>query len=287
MDVQEILEYRFLQIDSFYLDLYKVLAVVVLYFVTRFALYLVARVMNRSKRLDTGRKHSLMLIIRYVVWVLSIALMLETVGIKVTFLLAGSAALAVGIGLGMQQLFNDLASGVFLLFEGTVEVGDVLEVDGVVGEVRKIRLRTTELLTRDDTILIVPNHKFVTEKVLNWSHNYEKTRFAVTVGVAYGSNVELVTQLMLECAEKHPQVSNKPAPMINMVSFGDSALEMVLYFWSEDPFGIEMVRSDLRFAIDKAFREARVVIPFPQRDLHIRPSNAAFPMAKEDQNEGN
>lgn len=270
MKLTEILEYRFIDIGNFYLDLSKVLAVLVLYAITRLVLTLISKVLNRSKRLDSGRKHSLFLIIRYLVWVISLALMLESVGVKVTILIASSAALAVGIGFGLQQLFNDLVSGVFLLFEGTVEVGNVLEVDGIVGQVLEIRLRTTELLTRDDTVLIVPNHKFVTENVLNWSHNFEHTRFAIQVGVAYGSDADKVQELLLACAEAHPKVVSKPAPLVNLSNFGDSALIMNLYIWSEDPFGIELIRSDLRFAISRSFQKHGIVIPFPQRDLNFK-----------------
>jgi len=274
MTITEMLDYKLISLENFNLSFSSLLAAFFIIGLTKLLLVIMKKVLTRRKKLDEGRKHALLTIITYFFWVIAIALSLEAMGISVTILIAGSAALLVGIGIGLQQLFNDLMSGIFLLFEGSIEVNDTLEVDGIIGKVLEINLRTSKLLTRDDTIVIVPNHKFVSEKVLNWSHNYENTRFYVNVGVAYGTNTRLVKQLLLQVAKGEGEISAQPEPFVRFNDFGNSSLEMQLFFWSENPFGIETTRSNLRFAIDDAFRENNVTIPFPQRDLHFK---NAFP----------
>lgn len=219
---------------------------------------------------DEGRSHSVFLIIKYFVWVIAIAISLQSIGINVSILIAGSAALFVGIGFGLQALFNDLVSGILLLIEGTVKVGDIIEVDGTVGKVTEINLRTSNIITRSDTVIIVPNHNFVSEKVINWSHNDLKTRFEVSVGVAYGSDVQLVKESLLMVADECPDVAKKPKPKVWFTDFGNSSLDFKLLFWSEQVFAIQNTESDLRFAIDAIFRNNDITIPFPQRDLHIK-----------------
>jgi small-conductance mechanosensitive channel len=129
------------------------------------------------------------------------------------------------------------------------------------------------VLTRDGIMIIVPNHKFIIEKITNWSHNSESTRFKVEVGVAYGSDVERVKTLLLDCAQSHPKIiTNKEdhKPFVRFVDFGDSALKFEIFFWTTDIFNVEHIKSDLRFSIDKQFRDNAITIPFPQRDLHIK-----------------
>jgi small-conductance mechanosensitive channel len=197
-------------------------------------------------------------------------MILDTLGIRLTLLLAGSAALLVGIGLGLQQVFKDIVSGFFLLFEGNLKVGDVVELEGDVGIVKEIGFRTTKIENRDNIILIIPNSKFIGENVINWSHIEQKTRFSVDVGVAYGSDVELVKKVLLECARDHQEVTEYPKPFVRFDDFGNSSLDFQLFFWTDNAFRVENIKSDLRFAIDKKFRENKITIPFPQRDVHIK-----------------
>jgi small-conductance mechanosensitive channel len=195
---------------------------------------------------------------------------LDTVGIKITFLLASSAALLVGLGLGLQQLFQDFVSGITLLIEGTVKVGDIVETaNGEVGQVDEINLRTSKLRTRDNIILIVPNSALIISPVINWSHIEQTTRFSVKVGVAYGSDVEKVTELLLMCTNEHKKIVKKPAPHVFFKDFGNSSLDFELLFYTNETFRVERIKSELRYAIDKAFRENNITIPFPQRDVHI------------------
>ena len=205
--------------------------------------------------------------------VLAIILAIESVGIDITWLIGASAALLVGIGMGMQQTFNDIISGIIILFEGTIEVGDVLEIDELVGTIREIRLRTCKIETRESIVVIVPNSKFVTSNVINWSHNNKTTRFNVEVGVAYGSDVGLVKKVLLECADKHGEVLKKPFAFVRFEGFGESSLDFRLFFWTNRIWEVENIKSDLRFMIDDRFRESGITIPFPQRDVHFYPNN--------------
>jgi len=219
---------------------------------------------------EMGRRLSAYAIGQYIVWILAILLSLEALEFDITIFLAGSAALLVGIGLGLQDLFRDFISGIVMLFDGTIRVGDVLEVDGVVGEVKEMRLRTSILVDLDGIVLIIPNSKFVTQKVVNWTHNKRRTRFDVTVGVAYGSDVNMVKHVLIECAKAHNQVVKSPEPFVQFIDFGDSQLTFRLQFFSTSVFAIENVKSDIRFNIVKAFVENDIRIPFPQRDIHVK-----------------
>lgn len=275
MDLKEILEYKLLDFAKYELTTSNVLAVVFIILVTQLVLFFIKKLILSKKaivntKMDSGRRRSVFQILKYFIWVVSIGLCLEAIGIQMNVLLAGSAALLVGIGLGLQQIFNDFVSGILLLFEGTIEVGDVVEVDGIVGRVVNIKLRTSEIISRDDINIIIPNHKMVSENVINWSHSGEKTRFYVQVGVAYGTDTDKVITISREVLINHPMVCQEPKPFIRFNDFGDSALIFQLIFWSEDIFRIEIIKSDIRIELDKAFRQNGISIPFPQRDLHLR-----------------
>lgn len=221
------------------------------------------------KKIDLGRQYALKQFLNYIIWVLVILTIMEIIGVG-SMLWASSAALLVGIGLGLQDTFKDLISGIVILIEGTVEVGDIVEVDGVVAKVNLIGLRTSHVETRDRVVILIPNSKLVIEKVVNWSHNDSPTRFSIKVGVAYGSNLQLVSELLLRAAASHPKTLQNPPPSFQFKNFGDSSLDFELYFFSEEFFRIEVVKSEIRLEIDRQFRENGVKIPFPQRDLWLR-----------------
>lgn len=277
MSIKEILEFRILELDNYSLTLINLLGAIVTIVITKLVILAIEKVLNKyseAKKIDKGRQHSLFAIVKYFIWVIAITIGLEIVGVKITILVASSAALLVGLGLGLQQIFNDLVSGLFLLFEGTVKVGNVMEIDGIVGKVREINLRASKVITRDDIVMIVPNHKFISENVINWSHNQTSSRFHITVRIAYGSDTALVKSLLLGAANELLLISRQPAPFVRFDDFGDSGLIFSLYFWGEEVFRIENVKSDLRFLVDQKFRENNIIIPFPQRDLHIKSSNS-------------
>ena len=210
--------------------------------------------------------------IRYVVYVVVVIAVLNSAGIDITILLTASAALFVGLGLALQELFQDIIGGLFIIVDKSLLVGDVVEMDGKVGRVIDIKLRTTRLLTRDDKVMIIPNHKFTEDIILNFTQNHRTTRELVRVGVAYGSNTELVKKLLLETVTEQPGITKKPAPFVLFEDFGDSALVFSINFFVTDSFVDPKIKSQVRYKIDQKFRDHGITIPFPQRDVHFYPN---------------
>lgn len=251
-------------------DLFEMILVVI---IVRMIFWAIKKFFTRKHqegKLEAGKQYAIVQIINYVMWVIALVLAIDSLGFKITVLLAGSTALLVGLGLGLQDFFRDLVAGFIILTERTVTVGDVVEVNGTVGRVKNVGLRTTSLVTRDDIILIIPNTQLTVNNVINWSQNRMVTRFNVDVGVAYGSDTELVKSILIECANEHDEIVGIPEPTVFFSDFGNSSLDFSLMFFSKNLFRIERTKSELRFAIDKKFRENKVTIPFPQRDLWVR-----------------
>jgi small-conductance mechanosensitive channel len=205
---------------------------------------------------------------------------MHTSGVNVTAVFAASAALLIGVGLALQTLFQDIISGIFILVDQSVHVGDIIELEGKVGRVLDIRLRTTRAVTVDNKVLVIPNHLYLTNILFNWTENGTETREFVDVGVAYGSDVELVKSILLDIAKAQPTVLKNPAPMVLFRDFADSSLSFRVAFTLIDSFDVRFTQSNIRFEIDKAFKQNNITIPFPQRDVHVYPTNG-YEMMKE------
>ncbi|MBI9062793.1 MAG: mechanosensitive ion channel [Marinilabiliaceae bacterium] len=223
------------------------------------------------KQMDVGRSKTVFQIIRYLIWVITIVVLLDSMGLNINVLVAGSAALFVGLGFGLQVLFNDFVSGLVILFDGSIRIGQIVEMQGgIIGKVLEVGLRSTTLLTRDNIIMIIPNHKLVSDNVINWDYNEAKTRFFVEVGVAYGSDVRLVEKVLVQSAQEQSQVLIHPSPFVYFSNFGNSSIDFKLFFWVSDAFYVEKIKSDIRFNVDHNFRVNNIEIPFPQSDLHLK-----------------
>jgi small-conductance mechanosensitive channel len=222
--------------------------------------------------IDVGLQHTISTVVKYVIIGTGIFVALENIGFDLSVITALAAVLMVGIGFGLQNIANNFISGLIILFERPIKVGDFVAIGDILGEVKSISARSTKVTTLDNISVIVPNADFLSNSVTNWSHSELKTRIHINVGVAYGSDTELVRKIMIEIAEKHAKVLKKPAPDVWFREFGDSSLNFSLLIWTTEPHLHDVIRSDLNFAIDKAFREQGVEIPFPQRDLHLRTS---------------
>jgi small-conductance mechanosensitive channel len=256
-----------------HLVLGNILLILVMFAIAKGVLLLIEKVINRRVkkfRVDEGRGYAIYQLTSYFVYTITVLLAFDFAGFHITVILASSTALLVGLGLGLQDVFKDWVAGFVLLAERSITAGDIIEVDGIVGEIEQVGLRTTVMKTRDDIILVLPNSKLTSNYVINWTQNGKTTRFALSVGVAYGSDTSKVKALLLEAAQEHKQVNKHPAPLIHFEDFGDSSLDFKLLFFSNELFRIERIKSDLRFSIDKKFREHKVTIPFPQRDLWIK-----------------
>jgi len=269
-----VLEFKLFTINNYSLTVANIFSALLILVVTRLLTFLIQKILHRSfikqNLSDKGKEYAINQILRYLIYTIALVLMIESLGFNVTILIASSAALFVGIGLGLQDIFKDILSGVFLLFERTIQVGDIVEIDSLVGRVKEINIRTSKVRTRDGIMIIVPNNNLISAKVINWSMENKITRFGVKVGVAYGSDTKLVEDILTKVAVDHPNVLNKPEPKVFFRDFGNSSLDFELMFWSEHTWEIEFTRSDLRFKIDQAFRDSNVTIPFPQRVLHIK-----------------
>ncbi|MGB7393971.1 MAG: mechanosensitive ion channel domain-containing protein [Pricia sp.] len=220
--------------------------------------------------------------IRYVIYVIVILITMSAAGIDITLLLTASAALFVGLGLALQDLFKDIIGGIFIITDKSLHVGDVVEVDGKVGKVFEIKLRTTRAITRDDKVIVIPNHHFITDIIYNHTQNHKMTREKVDIGVAYGSDVDLVTKILVNAAKSETGVLKNPKPFVMFDDFGDSALLFSLNFFISDSFSVPRLKSGMRYKIDAQFREKGVTIPFPQRDVHLY-QPAAFRVERPDQ----
>lgn len=249
------------------------LAILIFIFARLFAWLITQVAMHpyyQKSKVDVGTQYAVNQLMTYVIFVIAFFVAVESLGVQFAWLWGGAAALLVGVGLGLQQTFNDLTSGIILLFERSIEVGNVVDLDGTVGIVRKIGLRTSLVETRDNIIILVPNSQFIVDQVVNWSHFDDKARFEVNISVAYGSDTDKVKKLLLQVAKENAFVLEHPSPSVLFGGFGDSSLDFKLYFWSRNFMFIERVKSDIRFDVDKVFRENDVTIPFPQRDLWFK-----------------
>jgi len=274
--MKSIIDFEIFSIGKYSLTVGMVLTVVLLIFITRVFLWVVEKIIFRNRKFrkyDEGNLHSLFQIIKYIVWIFVILIILDTIGLKLNVLLAGSAALLVGIGLGLQNTFNDFISGLILLFEGSIRVGDILQIDDEVVKIKIIGMRTSEAINRDDIVIILPNSLITTNKVINWSHQSKKTRFKIDVGVAYGSDVDLVMGILKKSAFEHPEISDKESINVLFLDFGNSSLDFELLFFSKNIFRIEKVKSEIRIIINRKFIENKITIPFPQIDLHLKSNN--------------
>jgi potassium-dependent mechanosensitive channel len=229
-----------------------------------------SRLISRSDPARAGIGYAVGRIAQYIAVIVGLVIALENVGFNLGALAAVGAVIGVGIGLGLQGIAQNFVSGLILLIERPIERGDFLVVGDVVGRVRDISMRSTTILTRDGVSIIMPNSELVSTQVTNLTQPTIEYRSRVRVGVAYGSDTELVRDTLLQIANEHAKILAEPAPNVQFVDFGQSSLDFELLFWIDDPLSERITQSDLRFSIDAAFREKGVQIPFPQRDLHLR-----------------
>src|SRR6266581_3485961 len=221
--------------------------------------------------LDRSLQYAIAQLVSNLVLIVGIFIVLENTGIHLGALTVFAGAVGVGIGFGLQNITSNFISGLVILAERPITIGDRVEVGGVTGQVVKIRARSTVVVTNDNITTIVPNQKFIDSPVTNWTYGDPRVRFRVPVGVAYGSDVEKVRDTLIAAARANPQPLPDPAPSVFFVGFGESSLNFELVVWSDEmSHRPRRFRSDLNFAIEKNLRDAGIEIPFPQRDLHIR-----------------
>ncbi len=267
------LELDLIKTESLHIQVVNLLWIALIFGGALLLRWLFKKFMDRQcerKKIDPGKAYAIYSVASYIIFIVAIITSIDSLGFKVTVLIASSTALLVGLGLGLQDLFKDMVAGFIILFERTVSAGDIIELKGTIGQVQTVGLRTTSLITRERIVLIVPNSKLTTDEVINWSQNGKNTIFKIKVGVAYGSDTQKVQEVLIESAKEHAEVLSKPAPFVLFKDFGESSLDFELFFYSRNLFKIEITKSELRFAIDQKFRKNGITIPFPQRDVWFR-----------------
>jgi len=255
-----------------FLSIFKLLLMIAAVFLIARLLrqYFLAKVLART-RLQSSIQYAISKVAGYAMIAFGLYVALYMVGIDLSALAVVAGAIGVGIGFGLQNIVNNFFSGLILLAERPLTIGDRVEVSGVAGLVSDINLRSTTLLTNDNISVIVPNSDFITNAVVNWSHGDPKVRMRLPFGVAYGSDVEKLRRVVPEMASRHPQVLADPPPTIFFSGFGDSSLNFELVVWTaEMTTRPRRFHSDLYFGLEKVLRESQIEIPFPQRDLHVR-----------------
>lgn len=251
--------------------LFFVLSILVLLYVAKKARQLLVHKILKRAKLEEGISQSIGTIVRYAIIVLGLIIIFQSAGLNLSALGVVAGALGVGIGFGLQNITNNFISGLIILFERPIKIGDRVEVGDTTGDVVKIAARATTVITNDNISIIIPNSEFISNQVINWSHNNRMIRFRIPIGVSYNEEPENIKELLLEVAGQHEGVLKSPAPSIMFREFGDSSLNFEMWVWTiKYTNRPEVLKSDLYYSAFRKFKEAGIEIPFPQRDLHVR-----------------
>lgn len=246
-----------------------VIAVTIL--VARSASTLIERRMANRRHIDPGLRYTIARLAKYFLITIGLLLALkQAFALDLTSIAVLFTALSVGIGFGLQYIAADIASGFILLFERPIRVGDRVTIGEDEGDVQSINLRTTVVLTNDRIAIIVPNSKLVSQRVVNWSYGDPRARIAITVGVAYDSDIELVTDTLLKGAQGVPNVLSEPAPRVQFLKFGDYTLDFRLLVWTNQPRRHVQLRSDINYRIAQLFRDRSIKIPYPTQEFLLK-----------------
>ena len=223
--------------------------------------------------LNPGAREAITTIFNYTFIFISTVILLQLWGLDLSSLTVFAGILGVGIGFGLQGIAKEFISGIIIIFERPIQVGDFVEVDNLMGTVKYINVRSTEIITLDQISIIVPNSRFLESEVINWSHRSSISRIKIPVGVAYGSDLTTVRTTLIQAAKEHSDVLMDPSPKVAFMGFGESAVNFNLLIWIKEPRKQLLIKSDIYFRIETMFRHRHIDIPFPQRDLHVRSGN--------------
>ena len=246
----------------------SILIILFVFFITWLVLKTFKKIIHRALSNEAKIKFkSIFSFFNYFIYTIVSLVTIDTLGIDLTGFFAASAALLVGFGLALQTFIQDIISGVFIIADQAVHVGDIIQIDGQIGKVENITLRTTRAVTRDNKVLIIPNHIFLTKILYNWTENGALIRESVSVGVAYDTDTELLQKHLIELALNHPLIHKENKPIVLFEDFGDNALKFTIVFSMSNSFNLYKVKSDLRFSMNKLFKEKGIEIPYPQRTI--------------------
>ncbi len=274
--MKELFGLELLKIGSFSLTIGSIAYAVLILIVARVIetiLYKIIVSNHIKKNDDPRRAFAISRIIKYFIYFFAILFILKASGVNLSAIILGSAGLLVGLGLGLQHIFADVLAGIIMLFEGNIAVGDIVVIDGIVGVVKNIKLRTTEIKTRDFVFIIVPNSKLIGNNVTNWSHNESPARFSVDLNVNYNEDLDQVEQILIDCASSITDIVSNPRPQVQVMEFSDYAIKLRLYVFSDELFYNERVMSQLRRKIMTELRIKNIVIPYPIHEIRLQDKN--------------
>ncbi|WP_339865510.1 mechanosensitive ion channel family protein [Paremcibacter congregatus] len=261
---------------SAYLLLKAILTIIIAFWLAGiFAEFGETRIKQLTK-LKASNRALLTKVFQILVYFIALLITLDVMSIDLTGLAIFSGAVGIGVGFGLQKITSNFMSGLILLFEKSVEEGDLVELDSnTIGFVRQTGARYTLVETFEGREIMIPNEDFITNRVTNWTYSNNQGRIDISIGVSYGADLEKTYALLLEAAQEHPRCSQAPGPECYLVDYGESSVDFTLYFWVDNIIdGRKRPRSDVLFAIWRKFKENQIEIPFPQRDLHIKNSQA-------------
>jgi len=273
--IRETLSYPLIELGgtsiTLWLLLYITFGIFLLFFLTARLKNLLVKHILVKYTSELGVRQAIGGIVRYVLLFLGLLIILQTAGVDLSTLTVLAGALGIGIGFGLQHITNNFVSGIIILFERPIKVGDRIEVGNTHGRVTNISARATTIITNDNVSIIVPNSEFMQSRVINWSHSDYKVRFRIPVSVAYGSNIDKVTELLLEAGREDSHVLKDPPPTIRLKEFGDNGIHFELLVWTTSYMHRRgKFFSDLNIGIIKKFNQHGIQIPFPQRDVYIK-----------------
>lgn len=282
--VQKVLNYTLFSIKQTPVTLLSILIFLLLLVLFAFLARIIGKVILKRffsrLQVEEGTSYSLIRISQYIIMITGIVISFQFIGIDLSGLVVIFGLLSVGIGFGLQNITSNFVSGLVLLIERPIKVGDRVTVGDTLGDVIEINMRSTRIRTLTNIAIIVPNSVFISNNVINWSHGDPKVRLDLPIGVSYSSDLEVVLRSLQEVADENGDVLKEPKTEINFVAFGNSSWDLELRVWLESPKRYQIVRSDLNCAVVQKFRENNIEIPFPQRDLHLRTS---IPIPLDDQ----
>jgi small-conductance mechanosensitive channel len=254
------------------------LSSIIMFFVMMVFILGISRALNKyllkkllaKLQIDPSMQFTMLRVTHYIIMIIGAIIAFQFIGINLSGLAVIFGLLSVGIGFGLQNVTSNFIAGLILLFERPIQIGDRVIVGDSEGDVLEINIRSTTIRSLSNVSIIVPNSEFISTQVVNWTHGDKKIRLDIEVGVSYNSDLDTVLRCLQEVAAEHPKVLKNPEPDVLFRSFGDSAWNMVLRVWIPDPKYHHIIRSEINCSIVRKFKENKVEIPFPQRDLHLR-----------------
>lgn len=266
--IKDILDYKINILDKIELKAISFIGIAFTISLVYILLKILKNSINKTNKFDTAKKYTIYTLTKYVIIIITCSIVLKILGFDLSVILIGSSALLVGVGLGLQNLFNDYISGIIILLDSTVKVGDVIEANKIICTIQQINLRTTQAITRDDKYIILPNSLLTKSEIVNWTHSKKESRFEISIGVSYNTDINKAMQLMFDAAIEHDQVNKVPVPIVRISNFLDSSVELTLLFWINDIFRAENYKSQIRLAVYNKFKGNKIEIPYPQIVIH-------------------